>query len=114
MEYVKLGSSGLLVSALCLGTMMFGSAANERESIAITHRAVDDGINFIDTANAYNNGLSETILGKALEDRRDKVVLVTKVNASEIDGVITQLSNYYSIHKWIFKDNIPSKIEIYI
>ena len=86
MEYVKLGSSGLLVSPLCLGTMMFGSAANERESIAITHRAVDDGINFIDTANAYNNGLSETILGKALEDRRDKVVLVTKVNASTGDG----------------------------
>ena len=86
MEYVKLGSSGLLVSPLCLGTMMFGSAANERESIAITHRAVDDGINFIDTANAYNNGLSETILGKALEDRRDKVVLVTKVNASTGNG----------------------------
>ena len=86
MEYVKLGSSGLLVSPLCLGTMMFGSAANERESIAITHRAVDDGINFIDTANAYNNGLSETILGKALEDRRDKVVLVTKVNASTGEG----------------------------
>ena len=86
MEYVKLGGSGLLVSPLCLGTMMFGSAANEEESISITHRALDDGINFFDTANAYNNGLSEEILGKALEGRRNEAVLVTKVNASTGDG----------------------------
>ena len=78
MEYVKLGGSGLLVSPLCLGTMMFGSAANEEESISITHRALDDGINFFDTANSYGDGNSEVFLGNALRGRRDNAVVATK------------------------------------
>ena len=81
MEYSNLGETGLKVSKLCLGTMAFGDAADENESIKIVHRAIDDGINFIDTANGYNGGASERILGKALKGRWDNVVLVTKVNA---------------------------------
>ena len=66
MKYVKIGGSGLKVSELCLGTMVFGSAADENESINIIDRAMDDGINFIDSANVYNDGEAERILGKAV------------------------------------------------
>ncbi|MED6295749.1 MAG: aldo/keto reductase, partial [Chloroflexota bacterium] len=71
MDFTNLGKAGLKVSKLCLGTMIFGSTVNETESISIIHRAIDDGINFIDTANGYNNGLTERIVGKALEGRRN-------------------------------------------
>ena len=86
MKYVKLGGAGIKVSELCLGTMVFGSAADEKQSLQIIDRAIDDGINFIDTANGYNNGVSETIVGKALKGKREKVVLVTKVNAATGPG----------------------------
>lgn len=79
MNHITLGGSGVKVSRLCLGTMMFGGPTDETESIRIIHRAMDEGINFIDTANVYNNGESERIVGKAIKDRRDQVVLVTKV-----------------------------------
>ena len=86
MDYKNLGKAGVKVSRLCLGTMMFGGATNEKNSIKIIHRALDDGINFIDTANVYNNGESEVILGKALKGRRDKAVVATKVRGSRGDG----------------------------
>ena len=86
MDFTNLGKAGLKVSKLCLGTMIFGSTVNEAESISIIHRAIDDGINFIDTANGYNNGLTERIVGKALEGRRNQVVLATKVNAAMNPG----------------------------
>jgi aryl-alcohol dehydrogenase-like predicted oxidoreductase len=82
MNYRLLGNTGLKVSPLCLGTMMFGGPTNETESIRIIHRAIDDGINFIDTANMYVKGESERIVGKAIGDRRDKVVLATKVRVA--------------------------------
>jgi aryl-alcohol dehydrogenase-like predicted oxidoreductase len=80
MEYRNLGATGLKVSPLCLGTMMFGAWGNpdHAESIRIIHRAMDAGINFIDTANTYSAGESEEIVGKALKGRRDDVVLATK------------------------------------
>jgi len=79
MEYRQLGRSGVLVSPLCLGAMNFGSPTPEDESIRIIHRALESGINFIDTANRYVDGESERIVGKALADgRRDKVILATK------------------------------------
>jgi aryl-alcohol dehydrogenase-like predicted oxidoreductase len=78
MNYVNLGRSGVKVSRLCLGTMMFGGATVEEESIRIIHRALDAGINFLDTANVYNAGESEVITGRAIRDRRDQVVLATK------------------------------------
>jgi aryl-alcohol dehydrogenase-like predicted oxidoreductase len=79
MNYVNLGRSGLKVSRLCLGTMMFGGATDEPESIRIIRRALDAGINFIDTANIYNAGESEVVTGRAIRDRRGEVVLATKV-----------------------------------
>ena len=81
MEYRNLGNAGVKVSRLCLGTMMFGGATNEQDSIEIIHRAMDDGINFIDSANVYNDGEAESILGKAVSGRRDRVVIATKVSA---------------------------------
>jgi aryl-alcohol dehydrogenase-like predicted oxidoreductase len=80
MEYRPLGRTGVQVSKLCLGTMMFGAWGNRDhdDSIRIIHRALDAGINFVDTADVYSAGESEEIVGKALKDRRDDVVLATK------------------------------------
>jgi aryl-alcohol dehydrogenase-like predicted oxidoreductase len=82
MEHRRLGRTGVSVSKLCLGAMMFGDwgTKDHDESIRIIHRALDAGINFIDTADIYSQGESEVIVGKALADgRRDDVVLATKV-----------------------------------
>jgi 1-deoxyxylulose-5-phosphate synthase len=78
MEYRALGRTGVKVSPLCLGTMNFGEPTGEEESIEIIHAALDAGINFIDTANMYNIGESERVVGKALKGRRERVVLATK------------------------------------
>jgi aryl-alcohol dehydrogenase-like predicted oxidoreductase len=80
MEYRPLGRTGIHVSKLCLGTMMFGAWGNtdHDDSIRIIHRALDTGINFVDTADVYSAGESEEIVGKALKDRRDDVILATK------------------------------------
>ena len=80
MELRPLGRTGVQVSNLCLGTMMFGAwgTADHDESIRIIHRALDAGINFVDTADVYSAGESEEIVGKALKGRRDDVVLATK------------------------------------
>src|ERR1700722_18534529 len=81
MQYRTLGRTGIKVSPYCLGAMMFGAAGNadHEDSIRIIHKALDAGINFIDTADAYSRGESEEIVGKALAGgRRDDVVLATK------------------------------------
>ncbi|SEE39350.1 Predicted oxidoreductase [Arthrobacter alpinus] len=80
MDYRLLGRTGVEVSPLCLGTMMFGAWGNTdvNDSIRVIHHALDAGINFIDTADVYSDGESEEILGKALKGRRDDVVLATK------------------------------------
>ena len=80
MEYRTLGRAGVKVSPLCLGTMMFGGPTNEQDSIQIIHKALDSGINFMDTANVYNAGESERIIGKAIRGNRDKWVIATKVH----------------------------------
>src|SRR5512140_1873041 len=82
MEYRKLGRSGVFVSPLCLGAMNFGGVTNEADSFAIMQKAVAAGINFFDTANVYNKGESERVVGKFLKENniRDQVVLATKVN----------------------------------
>jgi aryl-alcohol dehydrogenase-like predicted oxidoreductase len=81
MDYNSLGRTGVQVSRLCLGCMNFGDDANAEESIRIIHQAIDSGINFLDTADVYSRGKSETITGKALAEggRRDRVFLATKV-----------------------------------
>ncbi|MFI6094503.1 aldo/keto reductase [Lentzea sp. NPDC051213] len=82
MRYRVLGGTGIEVSHHCLGAMMFGSIANDdhADGVRIIHRALDAGINFVDTADMYSAGESEEIVGKALADRRDDVVLATKVH----------------------------------
>ena len=88
MEYRTLGRTGVKVSPLCLGTMNFPEPSGEKESIAMMNRALDAGINFFDTANVYNRGESEVVVGKALKEngRRGEVVLATKVYGTMGDG----------------------------
>jgi 1-deoxyxylulose-5-phosphate synthase len=77
-EYRWLGRTGVRVSPLCLGTMNFGGPAGEADSIRVIHAALEAGINFVDTANSYNAGESEVVVGRALDGRRDRVILATK------------------------------------
>ncbi|MBK9117814.1 MAG: aldo/keto reductase [Betaproteobacteria bacterium] len=79
MEYVRLGASGLLVSPLCVGTMMFGDRTDAAESTRIVHAARDAGVNFIDTADAYAKTDSERIVGAAIRGERRRWILATKV-----------------------------------
>jgi aryl-alcohol dehydrogenase-like predicted oxidoreductase len=85
MQYRMLGRTGVRVSPFCLGAMMFGEWGNpdHDDCIRIIHRALDAGINFVDTADIYSHGESEEIIGQALADgRREDVILATKVHAS--------------------------------
>ena len=88
MQNRMLGRTGVSVSPLCLGTMMFGpwGNADEADSIRVIHRALDAGVNFVDTADVYSAGESERIVGKALSGRRDDVVLATKFFMPMDDG----------------------------
>ncbi len=79
MQYRTLGRTGMKVSEVCLGTMTFGDQVSESDAISLTHAAIDQGVNFIDTANMYVKGRSEEIVGKAIRDRRGDVVLASKV-----------------------------------
>ena len=130
MDYVKLGSTGLDVSRICLGCMGFGEASDkhqwsldEETSRPFIKRAIEAGINFFDTANGYSRGSSEQIVGRALHDfaNRDEVVIATKVyspqrsgpNAAglsrksimtEVDASLQRLGtdyiDLYQIHRW--------------
>ena len=124
MEHRTLGRTGVHVSPLCLGAMMFGAWGNpdHDDSVRIIHRALDAGINFIDTADVYARGESETIVGKALAGgRRDDVVLATKFHGSmgddpnergnsrrwimrEVEASLERLGtdwiDVYQVHRW--------------
>jgi aryl-alcohol dehydrogenase-like predicted oxidoreductase len=124
MQTRSLGNTGVQVTPLCLGAMMFGAWGNEDhdESIRIIHRALDAGINFIDTADVYSRGESEEIVGKALAGgRRDHVVLATKFHGpmgddpnergnsrrwimQEVDNSLRRLGtdwiDLYQVHRW--------------
>ena len=123
MDYRPLGRTGVHVSPLCLGAMMFGAWGNtdHDDSIRIIHRALDAGINFVDTADVYARGESEEIVGKALKGRRDRIVLATKVHGTmgddpnergntrrwivqECDASLRRLGtdwiDLYQIHRW--------------
>jgi aryl-alcohol dehydrogenase-like predicted oxidoreductase len=88
MEYRSLGRTGVKVSVLCLGCMMFGGRAGPEESYAIIDRAIDAGINFLDTANVYSRGRSEEVTGEALKrnGKRARIVLATKVHGTMDDA----------------------------
>ena len=80
MNYVPFGATGVTVSELCLGTMMFGDRCDQAEADRILATAMAQGVNFIDTAAMYVNGGTETILGNILKGRRDQLFVATKVN----------------------------------
>lgn len=94
MQHRKLTGTGLTVSNLCVGTMTFGGQVDEKAGIEIIRFALDNGINFIDTANVYSGGVSETITGKALKGRRDEAVLATKIRYN-----ITGKKNDEGLHR---------------
>jgi len=103
MEMRQLGRTGMTVSPLCLGAMMFGGRGNpdHDESIRIIHRALDAGINFIDTADVYSRGESEEIVAKALAGgRRDNVILATKVHGTMGDDP----NEFGNSRRWITRE----------
>src|ERR1700726_5144390 len=79
MQYRQLGRSGLKISPICLGTMMFGGPTDEATSTRIVAKAREAGINFIDSADAYNGGKSEQVVGRAIANVRQNWVLATKL-----------------------------------
>ena len=87
MKYRQLGRTGVKVSELCLGTMMFGGQTDETESRRIIDHAFEQGVNFIDTADAYAKTHSEEIVGRAIADKRDHWVLATKLFHRTREGV---------------------------
>lgn len=101
MRMRQLGRTGIEVSAYCLGTMMFGPNGNpDHDACArIVHRALDGGINFIDTADVYGHSETEQILGRALKGRREDVVLATKFNGPMDDNPLHRGSS----RRWIMK-----------
>src|SRR2546423_10550558 len=101
MAYRSLGRTGVQVSLLCLGAMNFGDPTPEDESLRIVDAALDGGINFIDTANVYNAGESERIVGRALREngRRHHVVLATKVHGEMGPGPNDRGNSRYHIIK---------------
>jgi aryl-alcohol dehydrogenase-like predicted oxidoreductase len=86
MQTRTLKHTDLTVSRACFGTMTFGAQVDEASALRIFDRAMDGGINFFDTANVYNKGASETIVGKAMKGRRDKIVLASKVRGKMGDA----------------------------
>jgi aryl-alcohol dehydrogenase-like predicted oxidoreductase len=103
MEMRALGATGVKVSPLCLGAMMFGDWGNtdHDQSIRIIHRALDSGINFVDTADVYSRGESEEIVGKALAaGKRDNVVLATKVHGTMGDDP----NEFGNSRRWIIRE----------
>ena len=86
MQTTTLAHTGLTVSRICFGTMTFGGQADAAESARMIDTCLDNGVNFIDTANVYTNSASETILGEILKGRRDRVVLASKVRGKTGEG----------------------------
>ncbi|MBE5780735.1 MAG: aldo/keto reductase [Clostridiales bacterium] len=114
MQYNKMGKSGLYVSRICLGTMAFGRLADEKESFRIMDEALDNGITFFDSANAYGGGKSEEIIGKWFAQgggRREKVVMCTKFNAAvgetaELDGA----NNMRGLSGWKIRRHLDDSL----
>ena len=102
MHYRSLGRTGIKVSPYCLGAMMFGAMANSDhdDGVRIIHKALDAGINFIDTADRYSAGESEEIVGKALKGRRDNIVLATKVHGAMGDDPNQQGNS----RRWLIRE----------
>jgi aryl-alcohol dehydrogenase-like predicted oxidoreductase len=141
MEYIRFGSTGMKVSRICLGCMSYGGpnqrwqwALDEDQSRPFIQRALELGINFFDTANVYSQGMSESVVGRALRDfsSRDEVVIATKVHGemgpgpndhglsrkhilSAIDASLKRLGtdyvDLYQIHRWDYQTPIEETLE---
>jgi aryl-alcohol dehydrogenase-like predicted oxidoreductase len=141
MEYIRFGATGLKVSRICLGCMSYGEpmdnrpwALNEEQSRPFIKQALELGINFFDTANVYSDGMSETVVGRALRDFaiRDEIVIATKVHGvmgsgpndrglsrkhilSSIDASLKRLGvdyvDLYQIHRWDYETPIEETLE---
>ena len=99
MEYRRLGRTGLYVSRICIGTVAFGERLGERESLALIDLAMGLGVNFFDTANSYNRGLTEEIIGRAIAGRRYEAIVASKVGAGPIGLNIATLSRKHIMHE---------------
>ncbi len=100
MQYKNLGKTGLKVSRICLGTMTYGDQVDEKTAISLIDKAYDSGVNFFDTANAYVQGKSEEVVGKALHNKRQNIVLATKVSIPVGKGVNDRgLSRYHILRE---------------
>lgn len=86
MDQITLKNTGLKVSRICFGTMTFGGQTDEPAATRMIDLCLDAGINFLDTANAYNNGGSEAMLGKIIKNKRSRVVLASKVRNKMGEG----------------------------
>ena len=95
MDYRSLGRTGVMVSELCLGCMNFGGVTSDADGMDVIDRAIEEGINFLDTANVYSRGGSEIAVGKALKrnGKRDSIVLATKVHGRMDDDDILAAGN---------------------
>ncbi len=138
MKYIRLGNSGLKVSRICLGCMGFGGGKEGfswtlgyEESLPIIKAAIDLGINFLDTANMYSSGKSEEVVGKAVEGRRDDLVIATKVYhptgtgpndrglsrkhirrqvQRSLERLRTRYIDLYQIHRWDYETPIEETL----
>jgi aryl-alcohol dehydrogenase (NADP+) len=138
MQYVRLGKAGVQVSRICLGCMSFGNASEWMIEIdkarPIVKRALDLGINFFDTANVYSKGRSEEIIGELLTDRRDEVIIATKVYGEmgdkvnqrglsrvhvmiQINASLKRLQtdhvDLYQIHRWDYETPIEETLRTF-
>ena len=123
MKYVEFGQTGEQVSEMCLGTMMFGARCDQAEADRILGTAIDHGVNFIDTAPMYGNGLTEEILGHISQGRRNQLFIGTKVHKgidahsilTSIDESLTRLQvdyvDLYMIHWPIEGMNVTEVME---
>jgi aryl-alcohol dehydrogenase-like predicted oxidoreductase len=100
MQYRQLGKSNLKVSALCLGTMMFGDQTGRDEAQAIVADAREHGVNFIDTADVYTNGAAETMVGELLKGQRDEWVLATKLG----NKMSQQVNEGHYSRSWMLRE----------
>lgn len=87
MEYEVLGETGVKISSLCMGTMHFGGKTDEKMARKMFGIARESGVNIFDTANVYNDGRSEKILGKCIDDCRDEIIIISKVGVSINSGI---------------------------
>lgn len=106
MEYTRLTGTGLDVSRICIGAMMFGEQMPEAEAIKAVHYALSEGVNFYDTANVYTGGRSEEIMGKAMKGQRDKFILATKVGMA-----YDKTPNKYGLSRLLILEQIEKSLK---